>query len=99
MHTLLGLQAAKVLLEEQVLLEQKGRLAAEASKDALSQQLAEQQSALAAAKQQVCVPTALIGQTTQLMCTDSLINASVQSCIFSSGQQQHVGELLLPSLL
>lgn len=49
------MQAAKAVLEEQVLLEQKGRLAAEASKEALSQQLTEQQSALAAAKQQVCV--------------------------------------------
>lgn len=55
LHPLLGLQAAKVLLEEQVLQEQKGRLAAEASKDALSQQLTEQQSALAAAQQLVIV--------------------------------------------
>lgn len=47
-------QAAKALLEEQLVQEQNLRLTAEASKETLSQQLAEQQSALAAAKQQVC---------------------------------------------
>lgn len=48
------MQAAKALLEEQLRHEQKARLAAEASKEALVQQLAEQGSALVAANQQVC---------------------------------------------
>ena len=48
------MQAAKALLEEQLRHEQKVRLAAEASKETLVQQLAEQGSALVAANQQVC---------------------------------------------
>lgn len=46
-------QAAKALMEEQLLHEQKARLAAEASNKTLTQQLAEQRSALVAVHQQV----------------------------------------------
>ena len=47
--------------------EQNLRLAAEASKENLSQQLAEQQSALATAKQQVCAQLHSLAWTAQLM--------------------------------
>lgn len=47
------MQAVKALLEEQLLHEQEARLAAEASSETLTQQLAKQQSALMAAHQQV----------------------------------------------
>ena len=50
----LQMQAANALLKEQLLHEQKARHLAEASKDTLSQQVDELQSALEAAKQQVC---------------------------------------------
>lgn len=47
------MQAVKAMLEEQLLHEQVARLAAEASNETLTQQLAEQQSALVAVHQQV----------------------------------------------
>ena len=55
------MQAAKALLEEQLVQEQSLRLAAEASKETLSQELAEQQSELDMARQQVCAQLALTG--------------------------------------
>ena len=61
------LQAARALLEEQLVQERNLRLAVEASRETLSQQLAEQQSDLATAKQQVCTQLHSLAQTALLM--------------------------------
>lgn len=61
------MQAARALLEEQLVQEHNLRRAAEASRETLSQQLAEQQSDLATAKQQVCTELRSLAETALLM--------------------------------